>query len=192
MRAPNYAEPPFRRTVWVLHRYQGQLVLEERVFASDEATGEFSHLVRHEWLRVAEMDDPPPAKFEAVGESLQEGESVELDPTSDYWDDMGDDPESAEASDVLDEDDELMLAHRAGEIVSDKVIPALDKAVQRAARELASEGFGIDWNDAAPYIIEALARYILTDASLTQFELVKLAYLNTDMARQWFEDNLPE
>ncbi len=70
------------------------------------------------------------------------------------------------------------------------MIPALDKAVQRAARELASEGFGVDWTAAAGYVIEALARYLLQDASLAQFDLVKLAYLNTEMARQWFEDNL--
>lgn len=178
--SPNtsYGEPPYRRTVWHLHRHEGRLFLEEWVLGADERYGEFTQVIRHSITPIDEMDDPPPAKFEEVGRQLADGQTLELDPASEFWDDSEDTPSEGE------------IARRAGELVADLVIPTLEKALRRAARELASEGYGFDWHGGARYILEALARYLEQDPNIMQHMLVPPEDVTPDAARQWFEDNL--
>lgn len=182
--ANDYGEPPYRRTVWYLHRQGGKLILEEAVLAADERTGEFSRLVRHSMTPISQIDYPRPEKFEAVGAGLEEGQRLELSPADEYWDD----DELDEADDV--QIDEAEVAGMAAELAAERVIPALAKAIRRAASELAD--YGTDPEIAAAYIFEAVARYIQQDAGVTYNELVELDRLDSASALQWFADNPPE
>jgi hypothetical protein len=182
-----YGEPPYRRTEWLLHLTDGQLVLEERVLAADEALGEFSRVISHTMTPIRELDFPAPHKFEALAGGLAEGEYLALDPTSEYWDELDTDPEIA---DVL-ATNEAYLARRAGEHVAELVIPALARAVQRAAGELVADGVA-EREIAAEYVLEALTRYLEQDASVVGYSLISADLLTTENARDWYDINLPE
>jgi hypothetical protein len=182
----NYDEPPYRRTVWYLHRQQGELILEEYVLAADERTGEFSKVVRHEVTPVAKLDYPSPAKFEAVAANLPEGESMELSPADEYWDE----DELDDGDDAVIVLDELEIAALAADVTAEVVIPALARALVQAARALESEG--IDPEIAARFVFEALGRYLQQDSELTHNEMVDLENLDAENARRWFADNPPD
>ncbi|MCC7209508.1 MAG: hypothetical protein IT323_19520, partial [Anaerolineae bacterium] len=179
-----YGEPPYRRTEWLLHLMDGQLVLEERVLAADEALGEYTRVISHSMTPVRELDYPSPAKFEALAGGLSEGEYLALDPSSDYWDELDADPEIADALATS----EAYIARRAGEHVAELVIPTLARAVQRAAGELVADGVA-DREIAAEYVLEALTRYLEQDAGVMGYALVSADLLATDNARDWFDLN---
>lgn len=182
-----YGEPPYRRTEWLLHLMDGQLVLEERVLAADEAMGEYTRVISHSMTPVRELDFPSPAKFEALAGGLAEGEYLALDPASEYWDEPEADPEMA---DVL-ATSEAYIARRAGEHVAELVIPALARAVQRAVGELVADGVA-DREIAGEYVLEALTRYLEQDAGVVGYALVSTDLLTAENARDWYDVNLPE
>jgi hypothetical protein len=182
-----YGEPPYRRTEWLLHLLDGQLVLEERVLAADEALGEFTRVISHTMTPIRELDFPSPLKFEALAGGLAEGEYLALDPTSEYWDELEADPEMADALATS----EAYIARRAGEHVAEMVIPALARAVQRAAGELVADGV-VDREIAAEYVLEALTRYLEQDAGVVGYSLVSVDLLTAENARDWYDVNLPD
>jgi hypothetical protein len=183
-----YDEPPYRRTEWTLHRRDGRLVLEERVLAADEITGLFSRLVRQRWTAVDDMDEdfPPAYKFEEKGRALHDGQTLELSPADEYWDDE-DDP----AGDALDPElDESEIVRLAGAQVAEQVIPRLAEALYDAALALADRG--VDVEIAGGYALEALARYLTQDASLAASALVDIDKLDAESAQRWLDDNLSD